>query len=55
MAVEGVGSSMAMEGATTKAVFEAYVEEVLAPTLRPERVVITDNLILPIRVRGLKR
>jgi transposase len=43
--VEGVGPSMAVvEGATTKAVFEAYVEEILAPTLRPGQVVVMDNL-----------
>ena len=35
---------MAVEGSTTKAVFETYVEEVLAPTLRPGGVVIMDNL-----------
>jgi len=55
MTVEGVGPSMAVEGATTKAVFEAYVEEVLAPTLRPGRVVILDNLTAHKgeRVKGL--
>jgi transposase len=30
-------------GSTTKAIFEAYVERVLAPSLRPGRWV-TDNL-----------
>ena len=33
-----------MEGATTKAVFEAYVERVLAPSLSPSRVVVMENL-----------
>ena len=33
-----------MEGATTAAVFEAYVEKVLAPTLRREQIVVMDNL-----------
>jgi hypothetical protein len=32
---EGMGPSMAVEGATTVRVFEAYVERVLAPSLRP--------------------
>ncbi len=51
----GWGHSMAVEGATTKAVLEAYVEEVLAPTLRPGRVVILDNLTAHKgeRVKGL--
>ncbi len=40
----GMGPSMAVEGATTSEVFEAYVEHLLAPTLRPGRVVVMDNL-----------
>jgi len=40
----GVGPSLAVEGATTRAVFEAYLERVLAPMLRPEQVVVMDNL-----------
>jgi len=35
---------MAVVGSTTKAVFEAYVERVLAPSLRPGQVVALDNL-----------
>ncbi len=35
---------MAVEGATTTWVFEAYVEGVLVPTLRTGRVVAMDNL-----------
>jgi transposase len=42
---QGVGPSMAVEGATTREVFEAYVEQhFLAPTLKPGQVVIMDNL-----------
>jgi transposase len=33
-----------VEGATTGAVFEAYVERALAPSLRPGQVVVMDNL-----------
>jgi hypothetical protein len=45
MSLEGMGPCLAVEGATTKVVFEAYVERVLAPSLRPGRVVvILDNL-----------
>ena len=37
--------SRAVEGATTKVTFEAYLEHVLAaPTLRPGQVVVMDNL-----------
>jgi DDE superfamily endonuclease len=44
MSVEGMGSSLAVEGATTARVFETYVERVLAPTLREGQVVVMDNL-----------
>ncbi len=44
MSVEGMGPSLAVEGATTKAVFETYVERVLAPALKPGRIVVMDNL-----------
>ena len=33
MTLEGMGPSMAVEGPTTREVFEAYVEKVLAPEL----------------------
>jgi transposase len=41
---EGVGPCLAVEGPTTREVFEAYLERVLAPTLRPGRIVVLDNL-----------
>ncbi len=44
MGSEGMGPCLAVEGATTKAVFEAYVERVLAPSLSPGQVVVLDNL-----------
>ena len=44
MTREGMGPCIAVEGATTKAVFEAYVEEALAPSLGPGQVVVMDNL-----------
>lgn len=44
MSLEGMGPSMAVEGATTKAVFEAYVDRVLAPALSPGQIVVMDNL-----------
>ncbi len=33
-----------MEGPTTRGVFEAYLERVLAPSLRSGQVVVLDNL-----------
>jgi len=44
MGHEGMGPSMAVVGSTTRAVFEAYVERMLAPSLRPGQVVVMDNL-----------
>jgi transposase len=41
---QGMGPSMAVEGATTARVFETYIERVLAPALRPGQVVVMDNL-----------
>ncbi len=34
-----------MEGSTTREVFEAYVERMLAPTLRAGQIVVMDNLM----------
>jgi hypothetical protein len=52
---EGMGPSMAVEGATTSRVFETYVKRLLAPALRPGQVVVMDNLGAhrPKRVREL--
>ncbi len=46
---------MAVEGATTARVFEAYVEKALVPTLRAGQLVVMDNLGAhkPKRVREL--
>ena len=44
MGVEGMGPCLAVEGATTSEVFEAYLARVLAPSLRPAQVVVMDNL-----------
>lgn len=44
MSAEGMGPSLAVEGATTREVFEAYLEHLLVPALRPGQVVVMDNL-----------
>src|ERR671911_1595281 len=44
MSVEGMGPSLAVEGPTDREVFEAYLEEVLAPSLRSGQIVVMDNL-----------
>jgi hypothetical protein len=44
MSLEGMGPSLAVEGATTARVFETYVEKVLMPSLRTGQIVVMDNL-----------
>jgi transposase len=44
MSLEGMGPCLAVEGATTATVFEAYVEKVLAPSLKRGQIVVVDNL-----------
>jgi transposase len=44
MSVEGMGPSLAVTGAVDAMVFEAYLEQVLLPHLRPGRIVVMDNL-----------
>jgi len=40
----GMTAPMVLDGAMDGAAFEAYVKEVLAPTLRPHDIVVMDNL-----------
>lgn len=44
MTTGGMGPSLALEGATTAAVFEAYIEKILVPSLSPGQIVVMDNL-----------
>ncbi len=44
MSVEGMGPCLAVVGPTTREVFEAYIEKVLAPSLRGGQIVVMDNL-----------
>jgi transposase len=55
MMLSGMGPSLAVEGATTARVFESYVEQVLAPSLRKGQIVVMDNLGAhrPHRIREL--
>ena len=40
----GMTAAMTVEGATSGAVFDAYVIRVLVPSLRPGQIVVVDNL-----------
>ena len=52
MTSSGTGPCVAVEGPTTGAVFEAYMERALVPVLRPGQVVVMDNLSRPTRAAG---
>ncbi len=42
--LDGSNACRTVDGATNSAVFQAYVREVLVPTLRPGDLVVLDNL-----------
>jgi transposase len=44
MTTEGMGPCVAVVGATTRVVFETFVERLLVPSLSPGQVVVMDNL-----------
>jgi len=44
LGLQGITAPWIFEGAMNGLVFETYVEQVLAPTLRPDDLVVIDNL-----------
>jgi transposase len=40
----GMGAAAVLDGAVNREAFDAYVEQLLLPTLRPGQIVILDNL-----------
>ena len=44
MSTQGMGEALILDGAADAAAFEVYVEQLLAPSLRPGQIVILDNL-----------
>jgi transposase len=44
MSTQGMGEALMLDGAADGAAFEVYIEQVLAPSLRPGQIVILDNL-----------
>ena len=55
LALSGMTPAMTVQGGTTAAVFAAYLEQVLPPSLRPGQVVVVDNVGAhkPDRMRAL--
>ena len=48
----GLGPGLAVEGSTTREVFEAYLERVLAPILKPGQVVVRTISLCSQRRQG---
>jgi hypothetical protein len=44
LSLSGMGEAMLLDGSADAAVFETYVEQILAPSLHPGQIVILDNL-----------
>jgi transposase len=42
--LDGSTACMVVDGATNKEVFQAYVQHILLPTLKPGEIVVLDNL-----------
>jgi transposase len=44
LSLSGMGEALMLDDSADAAAFEAYVEQILAPSLRPGQIVILDNL-----------
>jgi transposase len=44
LSLEGTGEALILEGSADTTVFELYIEQILAPSLQAEQIVILDNL-----------
>ncbi len=44
LSLDGMGEALILEGSADGLAFEAYIEQVLAPSLRPGQMVVMDNL-----------
>lgn len=44
LTLDGIGAGLTLEGGVSRSAFTAYVEAVLAPSLRPGQIVALDNV-----------
>ena len=44
LSLQGMGQAFILDGAADSAAFEIYVEQLLAPSLKPGQIVVLDNL-----------
>jgi hypothetical protein len=52
LTTRGIGESLLVRGAVDRLIFEAFVERVLVPSLRPAQIVILDKLSVHKSVRA---
>jgi transposase len=43
LSLDGMGAAMILDGSTDTLAFEQYIEQVLAPSLRPDQIVVMDK------------
>lgn len=51
LSLQGMGEAMLLDGSADAAAFEIYIEQILAPSLRPGQIVILDNLSIHLGLR----
>jgi transposase len=51
LSLSGMGETMLLDGSADAAAFETYIEQILAPSLRPGQIVILDNLSIHLGFR----
>jgi len=51
MTLQGMGPALVLSGATDGVAFESYIEQVLAPSMRPGQILLIDNLSTHKRAR----
>jgi transposase len=51
ISLSGMGPAFLLDGAADSAAFEVYVEQILAPSLRPGQIVVLDNLSIHLSPR----
>lgn len=51
LSLTGMGPALVLDGAADSAAFEIYVEQILAPSLRPGQIVVLDNLSIHLSPR----
>jgi transposase len=44
LSLQGMGEAMLLDGSADAVAFETFIEQILAPSLRPGQIVILDNL-----------